>query len=186
MKRKNTSDPTSLAKKAADIRLTVAIIIILILLALLFYQSKASVNRTLAETTGSISWDTNAEEGSLPEINEEEIRKELDEKVQEGMIRISMNTSPVFADGSSKGNLLIVNDVHNNYPQVVFIVLKDTGEEIYRSGAIPVGSKVEQAALDTRLPAGTYECVAYFSNVDVETGAFLGTAGAEITITIQK
>lgn len=63
-----------------------------------------------------------------------------------------------------------------------------TGDSIVgaRSGGIPVGSKVENAALSVDLPAGTYDCVAYFNNADPETGAILGTAGAEITITVEN
>jgi hypothetical protein len=97
-----------------------------------------------------------------------------------------MNTTPVFASGTAKGDLLIVNDESNNYPQVVYIVRKDTGEEIYRSGAIAVGSMIAEAPLSVNLPAGTYACVAYFNNVDMETSTFLGTAGAEITITVES
>ena len=136
-------------------------------------------------STGMV-WDTNAEEGGLEERSEEEIQAELNKKVEEGMINISMNTSPVFADGTSEGNLMIVNSSANHYPQIVYIVRKDTNEEIYRSGGIPVGSKIENAALNVDLPAGTYDCVAYFNNADPETGAILGTAGAEITITVEK
>ena len=139
-----------------------------------------------AETPlGGIEWDANAEEGGLAHRSEEEIRAELNEKVAQGMINISMNTSPVFESGAAEGNLLIVNSERNNYPQIVTIVRKDTGDEIYRSGGIPVGSKIERARLDADLPAGTYDCVAYFNNVDPETGDFLGTAGAEIVVTVQ-
>ena len=116
--------------------------------------------------------------------SQEEIQEELNKKVEEGMINISMNTSPTFPSGKEKGNLLIVNNETNRYPQIVYIVLKDTGEEIYRSKGIPVGSKIEYAALDKELPAGEYSCVAYFNSVDPETGAFLGTAGAEIVVTV--
>lgn len=133
-----------------------------------------------------IQMDENVQEGGLTLKSKEEIQEELNRKVEEGMINISMNTSPVFEDGKAKGDLMIVNSERNNYPQVVYIVLKDTQEEIYRSGAIPVGSKIEYAPLDVDLDPGVYDCVAYFNNVDVESGAYLGTAGAEIQITVQK
>ncbi len=133
-----------------------------------------------------IQMDENAQEGGLTLKSKDEIQEELNRKVEEGMINISMNTSPVFEDGASKGDLFIVNSERNNYPQVVYIVLKDTQEEIYRSGAIPVGSKIEYAPLDVDLDPGVYDCVAYFNNVDVESGTYLGTAGAEIQITVQK
>lgn len=146
--------------------------------------SSTSTGENEAKKPG-ISWDVNAEEGGLTQKSEEEIQEELNKKVEEGMINISMNTAPIFETGTSKGNLLIVNSERNNHPQVVYIVLKDTGEEIYRSGAIAVGSKIEQAALDVDLDPGIYNCVAYFNNVNVETGEVLGTAGAEIQITVK-
>ncbi len=113
-----------------------------------------------------------------------EIIAGLNEKVEAGMINISMNTTPYFHDGSSEGNLMIVNEAVNNYPQVVEISRNDTGELIYKSGAIPVGSKVENAKLNTPLSAGTYECTALFYHVNPDSGSYLGCAGAVITITI--
>ena len=57
---------------------------------------------------------------------------------------------------------------------------------VVSSGAIAVGSKIERAKLDVDLPAGTYECTAYFHNLDPDSGAIIGTAGAIINITIQN
>ena len=102
------------------------------------------------------------------------------------MINISMNTAPYFESGTAEGNVMIVNEAINNYPQKVEFIRNDTGETIYASNAIPVGSKIERAALDVELPAGTYECTAMFHNLDPATGDILGTAGAIITITIQN
>lgn len=133
-----------------------------------------------------IQIDENVQQGGLTFKSKEEIQAELNQKVEEGMINISMNTAPVFENGTAKGDLCIVNSERNNYAQVVYIILKDTQEEIYRSGAIPVGSKIEYAPLDVDLDPGVYDCVAYFNNVDVDTGAYLGTAGAEIQITVQS
>ena len=100
------------------------------------------------------------------------------------MINISMNTSPSFENGSAAGNLMIVNEGINRYPQVVEIIRNDTNEQIYKSGAIPVGSKIESAKLNTVLSAGTYECTALFYNVDSNTGSYLGCAGAIIQLTV--
>ena len=132
-----------------------------------------------------IVYDSSAVEGGWDNLSPEEIEARLNEKVAEGMINISANTAPIFEDGASEGNLMLVNESINNYPQMVQIVRNDTGEQIYESGAIAVGSKIERARLDVVLPAGTYECTAYFHNLDPESGAIIGTAGAIITITIQ-
>ena len=132
-----------------------------------------------------IVYDSSAIEGGWDNLSPEEIAEKLNEKVAEGMINISANTAPIFEDGASEGNLMLVNESINNYPQMVQIVRNDTGEQIYESGAIAVGSKIERARLDVVLPAGTYECTAYFHNLDPESGEISGTAGAIITIAIQ-
>ena len=132
-----------------------------------------------------IVYDDAAIEGGWDNLSPEEIAEKLNEKVAEGMINISMNTAPYFENGASEGNVMIVNESINNYPQQVEFIRNDTGEQIYQSKAIPVGSKIERAALDVELPAGTYECTAMFHNLDPVSGEIIGTAGAIITITIQ-
>ena len=132
-----------------------------------------------------IVYDDAAIEGGWDNLSPEEIAEKLNEKVAEGMINISMNTAPYFEDGKAEGNVMIVNESINNYPQQVEFIRNDTQEVIYQSKAIPVGSKIERAALAVELPAGTYECTAMFHNLDPETGNVIGTAGAIINITIQ-
>ena len=101
-----------------------------------------------------IVYDSSAVEGGWDNLSPEEIAEKLNEKVAEGMINISMNTAPYFENGASEGNVMIVNEAINNYPQKVQIIRNDTGEQIFQSKAIPVGSKIERAALDVELPAG--------------------------------
>ena len=139
-----------------------------------------------ARAKAGIVYDSAAVEGGWDNLSPKEIAEKLNEKVAEGMINISMNTAPYFEDSTAEGNLMIVNESINNYPQKVQIVRNDTGEQIYQSKAIPIGSKIERAKLDVDLPAGTYECTAYFHNLDPDSGAIIGTAGAIITITVKN
>ena len=133
-----------------------------------------------------IVYDSSAVEGGWDNLSPEEIAEKLNEKVAEGMINISMNTAPYFENGTAEGNVMIVNEAINNYPQQVEFIRNDTGEQIFQSKAIPVGSKIERAALDVELPAGTYECTAMFHNLDPVSGEIIGTAGAIINITIKN
>ena len=139
-----------------------------------------------ARAQTGIVYDSSAVEGGWDNLSPEEIAEKLNEKVAEGMINISMNTAPYFEDGKAEGNVIIVNESINNYPQQVEFIRNDTGEQIYQSKAIPVGSKIERAALDVELPAGTYECTAMFHNLDPVSGEVIGTAGAIINITIKN
>ena len=147
---------------------------------------RSPMTKEEARAKAGIIYDSSATEGGWDNLSPEEIAEKLNEKVAEGMINISMNTAPYFENGTAEGNVMIVNESINNYPQQVEFIRNDTQEVIYQSKAIPVGSKIERAALDVELPAGTYECTAMFHNLDPETGDIIGTAGAIITITIKN
>ena len=147
---------------------------------------RSPMTKEEARAKAGIIYDSSATEGGWDNLSPEEIAEKLNEKVAEGMINISMNTAPYFENGKTEGNVMIVNESINNYPQQVEFIRNDTGEQIYQSKAIPVGSKIERAALDVELPAGTYECTAMFHNLDPESGDIIGTAGAIITITIKN
>lgn len=175
MKNKNSKKETD--KKVG---IGVGLVIVVAVIILLLLRSCGAP----ANDPGGIEFDPSATAGGWDEADTDEIIAGLNEKVEEGMINISMNTSPVFADGTSKGSLMIVNEEVNNYPQVVEISRDDTGELIYKSGAIPVGSKIESAKLSVDLDPGTYKCTALFYNVDPDTGDYLGCAGAVVTVTV--
>ena len=147
---------------------------------------RSPMTKEEARAKAGIVYDSAAVEGGWDNLSPEEIAEKLNEKVAEGMINISMNTAPYFENGTAEGNVMIVNESINNYPQQVEFIRNDTQEVIYQSKAIPVGSKIERAALDVELPAGTYECTAMFHNLDPVSGEIIGTAGAIINITIKN
>ena len=152
-----------------------------------FFTAALSGCSKKAEKPGTdFVMDDNAVEGGWNKIDEAKVREGLNAGVEEGYINISMNTTPFFEDGESEGNLMIVNESVNRYPQKVVITRNDSGDVIYESGGIPVGSKIEKAKLLKNLPAGTYECTAMFHNVNPETGESLGCAGAIINITVKN
>ena len=172
--------------KLNPIHISLIVLTILVVIAVIVtFAVKKDEPKELVAQNG-IVYDASAIEGGWDNLSPEEIAEKLNEKVAEGMINISMNTAPYFEDGTAEGNVMIVNEAINNYPQKVQIICNDTGEQIYESGAIAVGSKIERARLDVVLPAGTYECTAYFHNLDPDTGEIIGTAGAIINITIKN
>lgn len=163
----------------------IVVLVLVIIAAAVFLLKSCSGDEQAEETPNAgIVYDTGAVEGGWDEADLDKIVEGLNEKVEEGMINISMNTSPSFEDGTASGSLMIVNEGVNRYPQVVEITRNDTNEVIYKSGAIPVGSKIESAKLSVDLDAGTYDCTAMFYNVDPDTGEYLGCAGAIITVTV--
>ena len=173
-----------------NVRIVLAIAFLICAIGAGIFLITRLVSKPLAEkearAKAGVVYDSSAVEGGWDNLSPEEIAEKLNEKVAEGMINISMNTAPYFEDGKAEGNVMIVNESINNYPQQVEFIRNDTQEVIYQSKAIPVGSKIERAALDVELPAGTYECTAMFHNLDPVSGETIGTAGAIINITIKN
>ncbi|MBQ8401951.1 MAG: hypothetical protein IJX14_08480, partial [Clostridia bacterium] len=159
--RNNNRKDTKNSNKIIAIVIGVLLIIAILLAAFRGCESVKPIENPI-ETGPGIVYDDGAVQGGWDEADTDKIIASLNEKVEEGMINISMNTSPNFRDGTSEGNLMIVNEGINRYPQVVEITRNDTNEMIYKSGAIPVGSKIEHAKLSVDLPAGTYDCTAMF------------------------
>lgn len=94
------------------------------------------------------------------------------------LLTMSMNSTPVFENGLSKGYLNILNDAQNVVAQYVEIYINKNGEpdlnqKIYTSDLILVGQALPEGTLDVNLPAGQYDCTAFFNSVqfiDKETG----------------
>jgi len=172
-------------KSWTTILMTIIILMLFITMTSILIFRKTSKPEDPPAAESGLVFDESAVEGGWEQLSQEEIEDRLNNQLEEGMINISMNTSPYFDDGTSKGNLMIVNETINRYPQKVQIIRNDTDEVIYTSGAIAVGSKIEAAALDVDLDAGTYECTALFHNLD-NSGNIIGSAGAIITITIKN
>ena len=182
--------PNASAKEKNPCRAPLILIGVLLVIAVLLAVFRSCEGEPVTDApvppNPGIVYDDGAVEGGWDAADIDKIIASLNEKVEEGMINISMNTSPNFKDGTSAGNLMIVNESVNRYPQVVEITRNDTGETIYKSGAIPVGRKIESDTLDVDLAAGTYECTAMFHSVDPQTGLTLGCAGAVIYLTVEK
>lgn len=169
-------------KRRKNLVIGVMLVIIIILLLRACDSHDNPVVEDLRQRFG-VETDANAND-DFQKKSQDEIIADLNEKVQAGYINISMNLTPVFETGTSEGNLMIVNEDINNYPQVVQIYLRDSGELLYESKLIPVGTKIDTGKLLVDLDKGEYPCVAYFHNVDSETGYSLGKAGAELVIKV--
>ena len=184
MNKANKSQKTdNKTAKIAGILVLLAVVILVILLLLRGCGSKGTELPAQPETGTGISYDSAAVVGGWDEADMDKIVEGLNEQVEAGMINISMNTSPVFSDGTSEGNLMIVNEGVNRYPQIVEITRNDTGETIYKSGAIPVGSKIEKAKLSADLDAGTYDAAsakALDGGVLDDTGQLLSAAALTV------
>ena len=133
-------------------------------------------SRELAEESGAL-------QGMLPGMSPEEIKEELNRRVSEGELAISINSVLEFETGTSEGLIRIENSAKNHYTMVVEMYLNDTGEMIYRSGGIKPGYFLEKARLDTELAQGDYPVTVHFKAYDEEDN-YMGEANAETVVRI--
>ena len=137
-----------------------------------------------AEKPAGLARAAGAQLGQLEGKTEEEIQKELNRIVDEGMFNISINTAPTFENGGAEGPLMIENVPGNRYLMQVQITLDDTGELIYETGLIEPNHHIQNAKLDVELGKGEYLATAVFNAYDPETEEYIGSAGAKLTITV--
>ena len=123
--------------------------------------------------------DPNVKVGSITGSTED-----LNKIVDEGMLTFSINSTPVFDSGTAGGNLMIENPDINNNRFTVEITRDDTGETVYRSGALDPGQYIDDVPLDVALPAGEYACTATFSTFRIADDTPIGQAAAGLTITV--
>lgn len=88
--------------KVAGILVLLAVVILVILLLLRGCGSKDAELPAQPETGTGISYDSAAVVGGWDEADMDKIVEGLNEQVEAGMINISMNTSPVFSDGTPR------------------------------------------------------------------------------------
>ena len=149
-------------------------------ISLVVYKNKGNIG---LDNPFSIGLDSNLSDGNGGK-SKEEIQAELNKKVEEGMMNVSMNTNIVLKNGKSKANLKITNKENNRYMQFVEIYTKEDNKLIHKTGGIPVGKSLNEAKLDEELKKGTYECVAFFNGVDETTNSIVGKVGVNITINV--
>ena len=108
------------------------------------------------------------------------------EQVRSGMYEVTMNSEWIFEDGASVSKNAYVENVANNTNDVYFdINLADTGELIYSSPVIPLGSYLDNIALDKDLDQGSYDCVLTYHLVDAEQKT-LSTLKVKVTVVVEN
>ena len=120
--------------------------------------------------------------------NAEEVLEEIEERpqVRPEYYRVSMTTEWIFEDGISSSKDAFVKNPDTNTNAVYFdVVCTETGETIYSSPVIPVGSSLTDITLDKDLDAGTYDCVLTYHLVD-DAQNTLGTLNVSVTVIVQN
>lgn len=127
-------------------------------------------------------FDTDAIEGRIRTMTDEEIQEELNRVVEEGMFNISIASAIVFESPTAEGEARIENIAANNYHMQVEIVLDESGKTVYSSKLIQPGYSIDTIKLSEKLEPGEYAATAVFSAITRDEMKLFGTAGAQIMI----
>lgn len=98
-------------------------------------------------------------------------------------IGVKINKNIVFNDANSSGNILLENTSKNKNSFSVSLCIEDTSEEVYKSGIIEYGTRIDEINLSKKLEKGTYNAVAYLTAYD-QSGNKKGTSGLNVTINV--
>ena len=176
--KKEESPPEEGTVKKRNGRLLAAMCVVCLLAA------AAGAFLTLRGSGDSLELDQNATMGLLPGVDVAQRQAELQQQLDESMIAFSINTSPVFENGGSEGNLMLENPANNAKLIVVELYLNETEELIYQTKALPAGSYIENARLDKLLEPGEYPATAYFKAYREDDHTYIGQVGAALTLHI--
>ena len=129
---------------------------------------------------------TALDRGFVDESNADSIMSEMSEKVEEGMFECMMSTFWTFEDATSASSNSYVATVESTRHALYFDVYEDqTGELLYSSPILPVGSEIRDIKLDKELSAGDYDAVVMYTLVN-EAYEEVSTVGFRITISVKK
>lgn len=154
------------------------IVVIVILLALVIYLL---ITRNQGKDDGVVNRNI-----VINEENVEKVLQQLEEEevIPPGYYEVTMNSTWNFASGDAPSDNAYVKNAETNTNSVYFDVEKaDTGEVVYESPILPVGSHIENITLDTNLVDGTYDCILTYHLID-EKNRDIGTLKMTVTLVI--
>ena len=110
----------------------------------------------------------------------ETLQKLVDEmvrKAKEGTMTLEMKVDAVSSDGFTF-TCYLANALENNYDMFMTLYLDETKEEIYRTGLIPLGGRIETFTLEKGLEKGNHSCTLVFNQVEED----LQTIHAQVNV----
>lgn len=110
---------------------------------------------------------------------------ELNRKAKEGQMNLQMKTEAISQDGKTF-SCYIANSTKNSYDMYIVLYLDDTQTEIYRSGLIPLGGRIETFTLEqTTLEPGEYEATLVYNQIEADRQTQHAHVNVGLTLIVQ-
>jgi hypothetical protein len=173
-----------------NVILAVIIVLLLgvigVLVYIVLHPAKPEVVVVREETEQEVSEPQGlAVDSAAVAIDDESLKKALEQlAASEGSMALEMKATAYSTDGKTFACSL-ANSARNKYNMYMVLYLDEAGEEIYRSGLIPVGKKIESFTIDRQLSKGTHECTIVYTQVEDDNATVHATVNVGIDLTVQ-
>lgn len=161
-------------KKTGGIVILIVVILVLVgvILYLLMSREPEDKRRNVVVTPDNV-------EDVIEQMEDEDF-------VDPGYYTVTMNYDWHFATGDAVSSDAYVENMTENTNAVYLDLFLASDEEnaIYQSPVIPVGSSLQDIALDKKLDAGTYDCVAVYHLVDDDQNT-ISTLRVTVTVIVE-
>ena len=151
----------------------------IVLVCILLFSGKESDRE---ETGNGLEYESN-----VVLDDEDELQKAVDalyEKAAEGQMALEMQTQASSKDGS-QFTCYLANAKKNTYDMYMVLYLDDTQEEIYRSGLIPVGGRLEEFTISKTLDSGNHEATLVYNQVEEDRQTVHAQVNVGLTLIVE-
>lgn len=186
-KLKKSGDSVRKGGGAIIVIAVLAVVVILALGAALVYLllSRGSNNHSVAEAPAAGELESRRVLVT-PENVEEILTQEPPQELDADRYIVTMNSTWNFESGASaSSNSYVENSPENSFPVYFDIFLNETGETLYQSPILALGTHLEGIKLDKELEDGIYDCVMTYHLVDDDQKT-LSTVSVALTLNIGK
>lgn len=171
------------SKKKNIIIIISAIVVILALIGVIVYLLLSK-----KDTPAQAGPEDDKREVLVTEENVKEVAQQLEQQeyVPQGYYTVTQNYEWHFPTGDSASTDAHVENLTENTNDVYFDLFLADNEEtpIYQSPVIPLGAVLEGFKLDTKLNAGTYDCIMVYHLVD-ENQKSISTVSMTVTVIVE-
>lgn len=147
--------------------------VVAVLVAILFNKNANSGNSGISEqgavvnslgaNGGVLAYETNAVATDAETL--QDMFDKMVEEAKEGTMALEMQTEANSVNGTDF-TCYIANAYNNKYDMFVIIYDDDTQQELYRSGLIPLGSRIESFTSSVKLEPGTHVATIVYNQVE--------------------
>jgi ABC-type Na+ efflux pump permease subunit len=141
--------------------------VVAVLVVFLLKKNNESNVQQVSENSGNGSavFEYEASAVATDPVTLQELYDKMLEEAKEGTMALEMQTEASSSNGTDF-SCYIANAINNKYDMFVVIYNDETQEEIYRSGLIPVGSRIESFTSSKKFEPGTYVGTIVYNQVE--------------------